>query len=82
MKERLVLFIADAGLGKTVEMRHLAHSVSESNPYMRPVFFYLIYPQEVDPAGFVLLGGSQNLTVTIPTSEGVIDKLIWTLKKS
>lgn len=41
LRERLVLFIADAGLGKTVEMQHLAYTVSVNNPYVRPVFLPL-----------------------------------------
>lgn len=40
-KDRLVLFIADAGLGKTVEMKYLAYVFSEKNPYMRPIFLSL-----------------------------------------
>lgn len=40
-KDRLVLFIADAGLGKTVEMKNLAYVISEKNPYMRPIFLSL-----------------------------------------
>lgn len=40
-KERLVLFIADAGLGKTVEMQHLAYAVTIDAPYLRPVFLSL-----------------------------------------
>ena len=40
-KERLVLLIADAGLGKTVEMQHLAYAVSSNNSYMRPVLMPL-----------------------------------------
>lgn len=41
IKEQLVLFIADAGLGKTIEMRHLAYLISTNNHYMRPVFLPL-----------------------------------------
>lgn len=41
MREKLVLFIADAGMGKTEEMRYLAHSFSDNDPYMRPVFLQL-----------------------------------------
>ncbi|WP_195464945.1 metallophosphoesterase [Faecalispora jeddahensis] len=41
MKERLVLFIADAGLGKTVEMQHLAYVVTCDKPYLRPIFLSL-----------------------------------------
>ena len=71
LKERLVLFIADAGLGKTVEMQHLAYAVSVSNLYMRPVFLPLnLYDGEsikeyldfrvpqyktVDPNQFILI---------------------------
>lgn len=40
MRKRLVLLIADAGLGKTVEMQHLAH-VFTSDLYLRPVLLYL-----------------------------------------
>ncbi|MEG1726192.1 MAG: hypothetical protein RR313_12450, partial [Anaerovoracaceae bacterium] len=41
MKERLVLFIADAGLGKTVEMQHLSYSMTTEKIYLRPVFLSL-----------------------------------------
>lgn len=41
IKEQFVLFIADAGLGKTIEMRHLAYLISTNNHYMRPVFLPL-----------------------------------------
>lgn len=71
LKKRLVLFIANAGLGKTVEMQHLAYAVSVKNPYMRPVFLPLnLYDGEsikeyldfrvpeyrtVDPNQFILI---------------------------
>ncbi|NCB62053.1 MAG: hypothetical protein EOM52_00315 [Clostridia bacterium] len=41
MKQCLVLFIADAGLGKTVEMQHLAYSMTTEKTYLRPVFLSL-----------------------------------------
>lgn len=40
-KNSLVLFIADAGLGKTIEMEYLAYAVSEKNSYIRPILLSL-----------------------------------------
>lgn len=70
-KERLVLLIADAGLGKTVEMRNLAHVITSDSRYLRPVFLPLnVYEGEsieeylniqakdyhvLDPARFILI---------------------------
>jgi len=71
MQDRLVLFIADAGLGKTVEMQHLAHVITSKKPYLRPVLLSLnFYDNEsigdyiknyvpeyrtLDPSRFVLI---------------------------
>ncbi|MGI6325510.1 MAG: metallophosphoesterase [Saccharofermentanales bacterium] len=41
MEEQLVLLIADAGLGKSVEMQHLAHVVTSEKSYLRPVYLSL-----------------------------------------
>lgn len=41
LKEKLVLFIADAGLGKTVEMQHLAYTITNQKKYLRPIYLEL-----------------------------------------
>lgn len=66
-----VLLIADAGMGKSVEMDNLAYRTSEINPYLRPVLLKLnhfkhrdimdfiqhFYPQyqSLDPEQFLLV---------------------------
>lgn len=40
-KNKHILFIADAGLGKTFEMEYLAHVISVKNRYIRPILIHL-----------------------------------------
>lgn len=70
-KDRRILLIADAGMGKSIEMSHLAWEIGETNPYLRPVLLGLNhydedsiqdyinkeYPQykTLDPSQFILI---------------------------
>lgn len=41
LQDRYILLVADAGLGKTVELEYLAHRLTEDDPFLRPVLLPL-----------------------------------------